>query len=1139
MNPHDRDESAVIDLAVINPQGHQRPPRQQQDNSPTASPLSPGLDGFNSLSPISSGSGVGGPLGAPPTRPPKQPRGPKPGEKKDCPRHADGHAPNHLTTRDLGGRRVASLFYGSDVVLFDTIMAYRLGNPDKRVDDAIDHFGEHQGADAMANIIYETQAFDMVFKYPIPEHLRKVPDAPPVLGSNPALSDIEIDSTSSAARARKEERLEQQRQLEEQLKRQQEQEAARARDVEAAAAEPKDPKVLNEEKLERYRIKFKKALLKEGLMIEEEPSIEGEDMFMKVYTPFWRLCVEAQRLRYKIELSHIETSKERAAADAAANKAGSQGFFARHLWRLVQKADNISLPLRPESLLFKASKLRQYSLAEKQRKWSDIVRHGGGIKPNGSGVGAMMGSDGKDGFFGTARRGNLTESIIIYSKIHSKRGDRQALKSVMDKKAFTDMYTLHDGSYKSKVQPIPNRRTQLYHSWVRSRRTQPLEEIRFYYGEKIALYFAWVGHYTKWLVSAAIAGLLFLIFGLINYFSARSDDAPKDVSLELVSIFDNALSLPYALFMSIWAALFVEYWKRKSNVLAYEWNTFDFERRERARPEFRPTGVRISPVTGKKELYYPRYKQVLSVLMSIMVVLVSIAIVIVSVGSLVIFNLFLRRDKNIQMNSYTVSVITAVLNLIVIMALGTVSYSMTCSAKLYKHLIEIIDIFILMSKVYARIAKLMTDNENHRRMTQYQDALIMKRFLFDFVNFYSTMVYIAFFKDNLGHKVFSDERFWDSCPPNSSCMGELTIQLAIVFVGKQFLNQAQEIMIPQFKKWWNKKDELAEKAANLKGKYKDKVTNSENVSKKPPQWAKDDMLPTYDPQMFEEYRELVIQFGFCTLFVIAFPIAPIFALLNNVLEIRVDAYKLLTQHRRPTAQGAQDIGSWETILMLMTHIAVFTNACLIAFQSKWMEKNVFTQVGWVQDWQKANPLMDINFALLAVRLLFIFIFEIAIANLVRDTPRTVKLAIERENYFTRLALDDEEPAMDEVLEDMDDDSDESDDDDDYRKRLTTFGMDDTWTHHDEKNNDGRTSRLSGEGGDNGDEDNEDDAEDDEELEALIKAGGCGCAAHGDGLVGTAKGGFEGTWMSRFQPQTQAALRRRQQRQRRKQSAKHE
>src|SRR5690606_34646434 len=98
------------------------------------------------------------------------------------------------------------------------------------------------------------------------------------------------------------------------------------------------------------------------------------------------------------------------------------------------------------------------------------------------------------------------------TKLHTKRGDRHALKTVMDKKAYTDMFTLHDGSYKSKVQPIPNQRTQLFHSWVRSRHSQPLEEIRFYYGEKIALYFAWIGHYTKWLIPAAIVGFLYLIF---------------------------------------------------------------------------------------------------------------------------------------------------------------------------------------------------------------------------------------------------------------------------------------------------------------------------------------------------------------------------------------------------------------------------------------------------------------------------------------------------------------------------------------------------------------------------------------------------------------------------------------------------
>ncbi|KAF9315075.1 Anoctamin-7 [Podila horticola] len=1036
-------------------------------------------------------------------------------DKKDCPRHTEGHQPNKLTTRELDGKRVVSLYFGSDVALFDEITAWKKANPNRRVEDAIDEFDEHQGADALANIVYHTQAFDMVFKYTIPEHLRKVSDEPPVLGLGPNISDIEIDSQSSAAIARKEERLERQRQEEHLRAAEAAAEAARKEGIIDMEKVPLDPKIIREEKLEKLRYRFKKALLKESLIIEEEPNIEGEEMYVKVYTPFWRLCIEAQRLRYKMELSHFETQKEKDEKEKA------KGFWQKYFWRYVQKADIVSLPLRAESLLFKANKLRQYALAEKTRKWSDIVRHGGGIKPDGSGVGSNQGSDGKDGFFGTAKRGNLTESIIIHCKIHTKRGDRQALKTVMDKSAFSDMFALHDGSYKSKVKPLPNRRTWLYHNWVRSGRTQPLEEIRFYYGEKIALYFAWIGHYTKWLIWAAIAGVLFLIYGLAaGGIKLDGTDSNKNY----LAVFDNALTLPYALFMSVWAALFVEYWKRKSNVLAYTWNTFDFERRERARPEFKPTSTRVSPVTGKVELYYPRYKQLVSIFMSFMVVLISIGIVVVSVGSLMMFNIWakqpLRNDDDtiktgpdgkpvFRFNSAVSTAITASLNLVVILLLGT---------------------------VYARLAKILTDNENHRRLTQYEDALILKRFLFDFVNFYSALFYIAYIKNYIDVKVFGSE-LQDSCTPDGGCMMDLTIQLAIVFVGKQFLNQFQELAIPQLQKYWNRKNELAEKA-KLVGKYKDKKNFI-----KPPQWAKDDILPTYNPQMFEEYRELVIQFGFCTLFVTAFPIAPIFALLNNVLEIRVDAYKLLTQHRRPIAQAAQDIGSWGYILALMTHISVLTNATLIAFQSNWMETHVFKKILWVQ---KPAPAPDsIDFALLAVRLLFIFFYEhlvfllkIAIANLVTDMPQTVKLAIERENYYTRLALDDEEPAVDEVLEELDDDNDESEDEEEVerqraqREAAEDAAFEEKWKHahhaHGSSQGDG-AGVTAGCDADAIKSDAEDEEEDEEELEAMIKAGGCGCAAHGDGLIGTSRSGFEGTWMSRFKPESQAAIRRRQRR----------
>ena len=52
----------------------------------------------------------------------------------------------------------------------------------------------------------------------------------------------------------------------------------------------------------------------------------------------------------------------------------------------------------------------------------------------------------------------------------------------------------------------------------------------------------------------------------------------------------------------------------------------------------------------------------------------------------------------------------------------------------------------------------------------------------------------------------------------------------------------------------------------------------------------------------------VLQFGFITIFVCAFPLAPLFALLNNWLEIRVDANKYVCQVRRAVAERANNIG---------------------------------------------------------------------------------------------------------------------------------------------------------------------------------------------------------------------------------------
>ncbi|XP_035528904.1 anoctamin-1-like [Morone saxatilis] len=90
-----------------------------------------------------------------------------------------------------------------------------------------------------------------------------------------------------------------------------------------------------------------------------------------------------------------------------------------------------------------------------------------------------------------------------------------------------------------------------------------------------------------------------------------------------------------------------------------------------------------------------------------------------------------------------------------------------------------------------------------------------------------------------------------------------------------------------------------------------------------------------------EYMEMIIQFGFVTLFVASFPLAPLFALLNNIIEIRLDAKKFVTELRRPVAARAKDIGIWYNLLRGVAKVAVIINAFVISFTSDFIPRMVY------------------------------------------------------------------------------------------------------------------------------------------------------------------------------------------------------
>ena len=66
-----------------------------------------------------------------------------------------------------------------------------------------------------------------------------------------------------------------------------------------------------------------------------------------------------------------------------------------------------------------------------------------------------------------------------------------------------------------------------------------------------------------------------------------------------------------------------------------------------------------------------------------------------------------------------------------------------------------------------------------------------------------------------------------------------------------------------------------------------------------------------------------MQFGYVTLFAAALPMAALMALANNLVELRTDAWKILTQHRRPVAQASDDIGAWHQVLGAISLLSLY------------------------------------------------------------------------------------------------------------------------------------------------------------------------------------------------------------------------
>merc|ERR550525_1914414 len=193
------------------------------------------------------------------------------------------------------------------------------------------------------------------------------------------------------------------------------------------------------------------------------------------------------------------------------------------------------------------------------------------------------------------------------------------------------------------------------------------------------------------------------------------------------------------------------------------------------------------------------------------------------------------------------------------------------------------------------------------------------------------------------------------------------------------------------------------------------------------------------------------------LFVAAFPLAPLFALINNWVEIRLDAQKFVCETRRAVAERAENIGIWFKILEMLAQLAVISNAFLIAFTSDFIQKLVYkyeygergVMRGYVMFTLSKSPVKNwiakgqpecyyrgfrddsgtftpVHWKILALKFAFVIIFEHVVFGvcklidiLVPDIPASLDIKIKRERYLAKEALQDAEHVLHKVMTDFD------------------------------------------------------------------------------------------------------------------------
>lgn len=454
-------------------------------------------------------------------------------------------------------------------------------------------------------------------------------------------------------------------------------------------------------------------------------------------------------------------------------------------------------------------------------------------------------------------------------------------------------------------------------------------KVRDYFGEQVAMYFLFMSHFIKWLILPSICGTAIYFFGVIW-------GTP-----------DNATALMVCIGMSFWYIFFVHFWRRNQATHAVKWGCLSIgPTLEPTRPGFVGTS-RINPVTGRIDRYYPWSERIFKVVFSYTVLLMSIICLTMIIGAL----FFLRRIFHKHGGRIWFMVINAVV-------------------------VEI------LNNVFTYVARKLTEYENHRSYSEHANHMLAKSIIFKFINCYISLYYIAFFKQHSYLMGMPMQCMYNARLEQNDCLKDLGWQLAIFIVIRLTLQNCIEIGMPYFLMMYRRIMEGKQFQVHT-GLFSNPLTVMADMSSGEKQAKKED----YD--LYEDMDEILILYGYSTLFIVAAPWVPMLCLLSCVVECFLDQKKLILLYRRPIPQPVANNEPWDTAFDVFGFLAVLTNSAVIIFAGHTFDK-------WSHS-QKIVLFLTIEFTTILLRMF--------ISVILPAVPRRVRLLQLQQDVMVHRHLD--------------------------------------------------------------------------------------------------------------------------------------